>query len=77
MDGASIEKKYFLQAKKIYSKRYSTDCLSGVFEQYAEKNTIGVDDLPEYASVMAREFELLKQNSFFQNEVRSYNKKEK
>ncbi len=77
MDGASIEKKYFLQAKKIYSKRYSTDCLSGVFEQYAEKNTIGVDDLPEYASVIAREFELLKQNSFFQNEVRSYNKKEK
>lgn len=77
MDGESIEKKYFLQSKKIYSRRYSTDCLSGVFEQYAEKNTIGVDDLPEYASVMAKEYELLKQNSFFQIEVRSYNEKEK
>jgi hypothetical protein len=76
MDGESQDCKYFLQSKKIYSKRYSTDCLSGVFEHYAEKNTIGINDLSEYASALARESELLMQNSFFQNEVRSYNKNE-
>ncbi len=77
MDGDSVLSKYFLQSKKTFSKRFSTDCLSGVFSQYAELNTIGVDDLPEYASILATEFELQKQNSFFQIEIRSYNKQEK
>ena len=69
MDGQVFERKYFLQSKKIYSQRYATDCLSGIFEQYAEKNTIGVDDLPEYTSIMATQDELLLQHSFFQMEV--------
>lgn len=77
MNGDSFERKYFEQSKKIFSKRYSTDCLSGVFEQYAYLNTVGIDDLPEYANILATESELMKQNSFFQIEVRSYNKKEK
>ena len=73
MDGESVERKYFLQAKKIYSKRYSTDCLSGIFERYAKENTIGINDLPEYAGIMATQEELLLQNSFFQVEVQGLN----
>jgi hypothetical protein len=69
MDGDSIKRKHFMQSKKIYSERYGTDCLSGIFEQYAEKNTIGIDDLPEYVGKMALDEELLMQRSFFQNDV--------
>ena len=72
MDGQTIDRVYFLQSKKIYSNRYATDCLSGIFEQYAEKNTIGINDLPEYVGIMASDDELLMQNSFFQLEVRGY-----
>jgi len=45
--------KYFRQSKKIYSKRYSTDCLSGIFETRAAVNTVGLDDMREYADIMA------------------------
>lgn len=72
MDGEAKDRVYFLQSKKIYSERYATDCLSGIFEQYAAKNTIGINDLPEYVGVMATDDELLMQNSFFQLEVRGY-----
>lgn len=37
---------------------------------YAEKNTIGIDDLPEYVKDVASDLELLMQHSFFQVEVR-------
>lgn len=73
MDGESVERKYFMQSKKIYAKRYSTDCLSGIFERYAKENTIGINDLPEYAGIMATQDELLLQNSFFQIEVQNLN----
>ena len=73
MDGERKECKYFLQSKKIYARRYSTDCLSGIFDIYAEKNTIGIDDLLEYATERGTDEENLKQNSHFQKEVHSYN----
>lgn len=69
MDGDSVKRKHFMQAKKIYSERYGTDCLSGIFDQYAEKNTIGINDLPEYVGKIALDEELLMQRSFFQNDV--------
>lgn len=72
MDGKQKEYKYYLQAKKIYSNRYKTDCLSGIFDYYDEVNTIGIDDLPEYLTELATDEELLMQNSFFQLEVRKY-----
>ena len=69
MDGEAQKRKHYMQAKKIYGDRYGTDCLSGIFDQYAEKNTIGIDDLPEYQGKIATKEELLLQNSFFQNDV--------
>lgn len=70
MDGVMKTVKYFLSAKKIYARRYATDCLQAIFDMYAEKNTIGIDDLPEYVKDVASDLELLMQHSFFQVEVR-------
>ena len=69
MDGFSTEKKYFRQFKKIWSARYATDCLSGIFSERAKMNTVGVDDLPEYSSLIATADELARQNSHFQTEI--------
>ncbi len=65
--------KYFRQSKKIYSKRYSTDCLSGIFETRAAVNTVGLDDMREYADIMATADELGLQNSHFQTEINNLN----
>ena len=73
MDGDKMESTYFLQSKKIYSRRYTTDCLSAIFNQYADKNTISIDDLPEYLTELGTDEENLMQNSFFQNETHHYN----
>lgn len=68
-NGDMKENKYFRQSKKIYSKRYSTDCLSGIFETRSEVNTVGLDDLKCYADIMATNDELGLQNSHFQREL--------
>lgn len=68
-DGKVKDCKWYRQSKKIYSKRYSTDCLSGIFEARGEINRIGIDDLREYADMMATHDELLMQHSHFQNEI--------
>ena len=73
MDGDKKESKYFIQSKKIYSRRYTTDCLSAIFNQYADKNTIGIEDLEEYLTELGTDEENLMQNSFFQNETHHYN----
>ena len=73
MDGDKKESKYFIQSKKIYSRRYTTDCLSAIFNQYAHKNTIGIEDLEEYLTELGTDEENLMQNSFFQNETHHYN----
>jgi hypothetical protein len=73
MDGDKKEAKYFIQSKKIYSRRYTTDCLSAIFGQYADKNTIGIEDLEEYLTELGTDEENLMQNSFFQNETHHYN----
>lgn len=74
MDGQTKDKVYFEQSKKIYARRYGTDCLNGIFELYAENNTIGIDDLPEYLTEIGNDKENLMQHSFFQVEVHKYNK---
>ncbi len=72
-EGEVKECKYFRQSKKIYSKRYSTDCLSGIFETRAAVNSIGLDDMKEYADIMATSDELGLQNSHFQTEINNLN----
>lgn len=66
--------KYYRQSKKIYSNRYSTDCLSGIFETRAAVNEVGLDDMAEYADLMASADELDLQNSHFQTEIDKLNK---
>jgi len=73
MDGERKERKYFLQSKKIYARRYTTDCLSAIFERYATYNAVGIEDLPEYATELGTDEENLMQHSFFQLEVHAYN----
>lgn len=72
-DGDVKQCKYYIQSKKIYSKRYSTDCLSGIFESRAAFNTVGLDDLREYADITATKEELALQNSHFQKEIDTLN----
>lgn len=73
-DGNNIKtRKYYRMPKKIYSKRFTTNCLSGIFEVRAEANCIGIDDLKEYADIMATSKELSLQNSHFQKEIQTLN----
>lgn len=63
------KKKYYLQSKKIYADRFSTDCLSGIYEARSEFNKIGIDDIIEYGGIMATNNELQKQHSHFQSDI--------
>lgn len=73
-DGNLEDRKYYLMSKKIYSKRFSTDCFSDFFTQKALKSEIGIEDLEEYGTEKATFKELEKQNSYFMNDL--MNKKE-
>ena len=68
-DGEKAEKRYYLMSKKIYSKRFSTDCFSDFFNQKAIKSNIGLEDLEEYTTEKATFEELKKQNSYFMNDL--------
>lgn len=68
MDGEAKERKYYRMAKKDWSKRYSTNCLSAIFEG-DEPNTMSINDFVEYAGIMATEAELQMQHSHFQNDL--------
>lgn len=72
-EGEVKQCKYYRQSKKIYSKRYSTDCLSGIFERRSAANTVSLDDMREYADIMATNAELGLQNSHFQTELTTLN----
>ena len=68
MNGDAKESKYYRMPKKDFAKRYSTNCLSAIFEG-DEVNRISINDLAEYANIMATAEELASQNSFFQNDL--------
>ena len=75
-DGAIEDRKYFLSSKKIYSKRFSTDCFSDFFTEKSLRSRFGIDDLKEYATEKATLEELQEQNSYFVNDLtRTFNKK--
>ena len=65
MDGKIVKKKYFLMNKKIYSRRFMTDCFSDYFNDLARKTNIGLDDYMEYETERATVDELKMQNSYF------------
>lgn len=69
MDGNFQKKYYYLMNKKIYSKRFSTDCFSDYFNERSEHCSIGLNDIPEYLTEKATFRELLQQNSYFMNDL--------
>ena len=72
MDGKVKECKYYIQDKKDYAKRNGSDCMSGTWESRGELNTVGLDDMAEYADYIATQDELLSQNSYLQKELKQY-----
>ena len=64
-DGELAQHKYYLASKKIYSKRFSTDCFSDFFTEKALRSPVGIEDLREYATEKATVGELQLQNSYF------------
>ena len=74
MDEKPKESKYYIMFKKIYSKRYSTDCFSEYFNEKALCSNIGLDDLEEYQTERATFDEMLSQNSYFFNSLNKYRK---
>ena len=68
-DGKLKKNTYYLMTKKIYSRRFSTDCFSEFFEEKALRSPVGIDDLKEYATEKANFDELKEQNSYFINEL--------
>ncbi len=76
-DGLLSGKNYYLMSKKIYSKRFSTDCFSDYFATKSLKSDIGINDLEEYRTEKATFEELKEQNSYFINDlVNKQNSKE-
>lgn len=68
-DGQLDEGKYYLMSKKIYSRRFSTDCFSDFFAEKALRSPVGIDDLREYATEKATFEELGAQNSYFVDDL--------
>lgn len=68
-NGQAEENAYYLMSKKIYSKRFSTDCFSDFFTAKALRSLVGIDDLSEYATEKATFDELSMQNSYFVNDL--------
>ena len=67
MDGEAEKKKYYVINKKIYSRRFTTDCFSDYFNELARKSNIGLNDYLEYETERASVEELKMQNSYFIN----------
>ena len=64
-DGELCEKAYYLDNKRIYADRFSTDCFSDFFTTKALRSSVGIDDLEEYQTSKATLEELKMQNSYF------------
>ncbi len=65
MDGKTENKKYYLMHKKIYARRFSTDCFSDYFNDMAKTAKVGLNDYEEYAAERATAEELRAQHSYF------------
>ncbi len=65
MDGKPKNKRYFLMNKKIYARRFSTDCFSDYFNDLARRSDMGLNDYREYVTEKATVGELKEQHSYF------------
>ncbi|MGN0812365.1 MAG: hypothetical protein ACI4MQ_02520, partial [Candidatus Coproplasma sp.] len=75
-DGKFSKKHYYLNFKKIYSKRFSTDCYSGFFTEKALRSPVGINDLDEFQSEKATFDEMQRENSYFFNDLNSMRNRE-
>ena len=75
-DGEITEKQYYLMSKKIYSKRFSTDCFSDFFSVKSLRSPIGLNDLQEYETEKATFDELKQQKSYFIEDLMRKQEKE-
>ena len=73
-DGKVEKKHYYLSSKKIYSKRFSTDCFSGFFTEKALRSTVGINDLEEFKTEKATFPVMKKLNSYFFNDLNEMRK---
>ncbi len=55
--------------KKIYSKRFSTDCYSDFFMEKALRSEVGLNDLVEFKSEKATLEELIQENAYFMKDI--------
>ena len=69
MNGDPIERKFYGMDKKDFSKRYSTDAMSSIFDL---PNAVSIADFIEYADVMATQDERNEQHSHFQRDINRY-----
>jgi len=68
-DKESKESIYYLMCKKIYSRRFSTDCFSDIFHEKALRSELGINDLEEFRSEKATFEEMMMENSYFFNDL--------
>ena len=68
-DGVLEEKTYYLMNKKIYSKRFATDCFSEFYTEKTLRSVFGINDIKEYVTERATFDELKLQNSYFINDL--------
>lgn len=77
LDGKREKRKYFLSNRKIYNRRFTTDCFADYFNDAALKSKTGINDYEEYAEVKATVAELKGQNSYFMNALYKRNEEDK
>lgn len=66
---AAESHRYFLAHKKIYSRRFATDCYREFFAERSRRSGKGIEDYPTYKTVCASPKELHKQNRYFISEM--------
>ncbi len=76
LDGEYSENRYYLMSKKIYSKRFSTDCYSEYFVEKALRSERGISDFREYITERASSNELKYQNSYFVDDMMNMEKRD-
>ena len=68
-DGELTQRWYYLMFGKIYRKRFSTDCFSGVMTAKALRSLYGIVDMREFSTEKASFEEMSVQNSYFFNDL--------
>lgn len=69
LEGEVKQRKFYGMDKKDFSRRYSTDAMSSIFDL---PNTVSIADFIEYSTIMASKYERDLQRSHFQSDINKY-----